>query len=241
MSDNELSSRFINAYNELSEYMEAYLHLREHRSHVQMLGIMSKKNHTIKSNYDELRTFANLRNIIVHDSTSRYNPIANPHMEAVQRYEQILSEITNPDTAYSAATKSNNLIFAHPNMRLIECITNMHNKNFSYMPVIKDNRLIGILSGDSIFTYMRKNQTTTIHKDFRVADLGDSIVEHIDERYCYVKKDTPLNDVVEMYSNDIEDDKRLAAVFVTTTGNIKGKILGMISAWNLIDYMGRED
>ena len=241
MSYSELSNRFVNVYNELSEYMEKELNLKDYRSHVQMLNIMSKKNHTVKTYYDELRTFANLRNIIIHDSTSKYNPIAEPHVEVVERYEYIFNKLRNPPTAYDAATKAKDLVFASLDMRLLDCVKKMHDKNYSYMPVKDDNRFIGVLSGDSIFTYMRKNSTTTIHDNLKIADLGDSIREHIDERYCHVSKDTPLSQIIDMYSNDIQEGRRLGAVFVTATGSSDEKIMGMISAWNLIDYIGKED
>ena len=61
MSYSSQSTRFVSIYNELSEFMEKELHEKDFRSHVQMLNIMAKKNHIIKANYDELRTFANLR------------------------------------------------------------------------------------------------------------------------------------------------------------------------------------
>ena len=241
MSYSELSNRFVNVYNELSEYMEKQLKLKDYRSHVQMLNIMSKKSHIVKNNYDELRTFANLRNIIVHDSTSKYNPIAEPNKEVVDRYEHIFNKLKNPPTAYDVATKSNDLVFAQPNMKLIDCIKQMHDKNYSYMPVMDKNNLVGVLSGDSIFTHMRKNYTITISNDFKVEDLGDSLVDPMDERFCYVSKNTLLDEVIDMYSRDIEEGKRLGAVLVTETGNSKQKIIGMISAWDLIDYIGKED
>ena len=50
-----------------------------------------------------------------------------------------------------------------------------------------------------------------------------------------------LSELTEMYSADIMDGKRLGVVFVTETGDEKQKILGMISAWDLIDYIGKED
>lgn len=238
MTSNELSSRLINIYNELSEYMGKLLNERDYKSHVQMLNILSKKHHMIKAYYDELRLIANLRNIIVHDSTSKYNPIAEPHKEIVDRYEYIFSRIKNPPIAIAIATKSKHLIFAKQETKVKTCIKRMHEKNISYMPIIKDDQLIGVLSGDCIFTYMRKNHTTTIHEEFTIGDLGDSIFYHIDERFSFVSKGTPLHQIVEMFANDIQDGKRLGAVFVTQSGSKKEKILGMISAWDVIDYIG---
>lgn len=241
MSYSELSNRFINTYNELSEYMEKYLNYKDYRSHTQMLNIMSKKNHTVRTYYDELRTFANLRNIIVHDSTSKYNPIADPHIEVVQRYESILKELKDPPTAFGMSTKAKDLVFASPNMRLKECIKIMHDKDFTYMPISQSMQLVGVLSGDSVFTYMRKNQTTTVHDDFRIKDLGDAIKTHMDERYSFVSKNTSLIDVTQMYVNDIQDGKRLGAVFVTEHGREDERILGMISAWDLIEHIRKDN
>jgi len=241
MSDSSPSAKFVSIYNELSEYMEKELNEKNFRSHVQMLNIMSKKNHIIKSNYDELRTFANLRNIIVHDSTGSYNPIAEPHPEVVKRYQHILNQLINPPTALSICTKAADMFFAHPNMKLIDCIKKMHDRNFSYIPVCMNEKLIGVLSGDSIFTYMRRNSTTSIHEEFRIRDLGDSIKDHIDERYCFVNKDLSLGEITSMYINDIKDGKRLGAVFVTETGSENEKIMGMISAWGLIDFIGKDE
>jgi len=123
----------------------------------------------------------------------------------------------------------------------MDCIIKMHEKNFSYLPVCEDDKLIGVLSGDSIFTYMRENSIITIHENFTVGELKDCIRNHIDERYSFVARETPISEIVEMYSNDIQDGKRLGAVFVTATGGKHEKILGMISAWDLIEYIGKEE
>ena len=153
----------------------------------------------------------------------------------------ILNQLINPPTAFSMCTKAKDMFFAYLDMRLIDCVKKMHDYNYSYMPVRSKDKTVGVLSGDSVFTYMRKNATTTIHKNFLISDLGDSIKNHIDERYSFVEKNMPLHEIVDMYTNDIQDGKRLGAVFVTKTGNENEKILGMISAWDLIDYIGREE
>jgi len=241
MAEEKLSTQFVNIYNELSEEMEKMLKEKSFHSHVQLLNILSKKNHVIKTNYDELRTFANVRNMIVHDSTGSYNPIVEPHPEAVRRYERILNKLKNTPTALSISTKAEQMFFASPDMLLIDCVKVMHDKNYSYIPVCENDKFSGVLSGDSIFTYMRRNTTAAVGSGLKIKDLGDSIKEHIDERYCFVAKDMLLSELTEMYSADIMDGKRLGVVFVTETGDEKQKILGMISAWDLIDYIGKED
>lgn len=237
MTDNSLSTRFINTYNEFTEHMEDVLNLHDYKTHVQMLNILSRKNHTVHHYYDELRLFASLRNTIIHDSTSKYNPIAIPHEEVVKRYESIFHQIKDPPTALDICVKSKNLAFARLDHRVKDCIVKMHDKDFSYMPVIDNNQVVGVFSGDCIFTYMRKNHTTIVNDKFLIRDLGDSIHidNHIDERFEFIGKNTSLGEIINKFSNTMIGSKRLAVIFVTHNGNNNEKILGMISAWNVID------
>ncbi len=154
--------------------MEKVLNVHDYRSHVQMLSILRKKNKTVAKFYDELRLFANLRNLIVHDSTSKYNPIAEPHEEVVERYEHIYRRIKNPPNAMDVCIESNDLIFARLEDKVLDCIKKMHDQDISYIPVIDKHKVVGVFSGDCIFTYLRNNETTLIDSNFTIADLGDS-------------------------------------------------------------------
>lgn len=237
MSNTSLSDRFINTYNELTEHMEKILNIHDYKSHVQMLSILNRKNQTVAKFYDELRLFANLRNTIVHDSTSRYNPIAEPHKEAVERYEYIYNRIKNPPTALDICIRAKDLIFASLDDRVIDCIKKMHENDISYIPIIDKNTIVGVFSGDAVFTYMRNNKTTVIDSNFTIMDLGEciSLDKHIDERFEYVRKFTKLDDIVYMFSQSIKGSKRLGVIFVTENGRPHEKVLGMISPHNVIE------
>lgn len=60
--------------------------------------------------------------------------------------------------------------------------------------------------------------------------------KHESEYFAFVSKDALLIDVEEIFKDGLKDNKRIATVFITETGNEKEKLLGLITAWDLAGY-----
>lgn len=236
--DTSLSTRFLDAYNELDDYMKKILDVKRHDSHSNMLYKL-KKNNLFKIHYEDFKSYAELRNAIVHEWNAEHNPIAEPHLFIVERYERLVKEVKNPKNSLHISTKIQKIEYLKLTDSVIDAIEIMHQKKYSYMPVMEDDTIIGIFSENSLFTYLYHKKALKIDRDDTIADFAECIKldNHMSERFEFVARDLPAVDVASMFSKDVVNDKRLGAVFVTHNGKPDEKILGMISSWDIIDFV----
>lgn len=75
-----------------------------------------------------------------------------------------------------------------------------------------------------------KDSQISLFKDFIDIDKNEN------EYYSFVKKNTLLIEIEEMFQKEFKDNKRLAVVFITETGKKTEKLLGLITVWDLAGY-----
>ena len=57
---------------------------------------------------------------------------------------------------------------------------------------------------------------------------------HENERFLFMTKDATIFKVRNEFEKRSQRSKRLAAVFITDNGSIGGRILGMLTPWDII-------
>lgn len=236
---NDLSTRFIHAYNELDAYMDRKLNNDRYISHTELLKRMGRYNKVIANNMDELKAYARLRNAIVHESNNHVNPIAEPHVKVVEHYERIVQSVIQPKRALDMATKRAQMHVAHLDMKIIDAVRLMTKHQISHLPILDGQQLVGVFSENSIFTFMSKNPGRVFSEDWPIRSLKGSYERnhHLSERFEFVSKECIDLDIIALFARDLDQGKRLAAVFVTSTGEPNEPIQGMISSWDVFEYM----
>jgi predicted transcriptional regulator len=122
---------------------------------------------------------------------------------------------------------------------MLDVMHMMREKGYSYVPIVEHGVVEGVFSENSLFTYFISENKLSLDNHCTIDDLDGCIAlhNHMSERFEFVPRDMPAVDVVEMFSKDMMGGKRLAAVFVTQNGKADEKMLGMISSWDVIDFV----
>lgn len=95
------SQKFLAIYNELDDFMRQDLNAEHYVGHSDLIYRMIKKGNTVFDYYyQDLKSFARLRNAIVHNPDKRVaDPIAEPHDDCVRRYQELLDKVVRPELA----------------------------------------------------------------------------------------------------------------------------------------------
>ena len=103
MNGADLTDRFLNAYRQAQESLEA----QDHRKY-KGLGeaIRDSKNPVVRQNRRTLERLADLRNVIQHSDYVNGQPIATPRLNAVENMERLAESIRNPLTVSRVMVKN---------------------------------------------------------------------------------------------------------------------------------------
>lgn len=90
------SDRFLTAFNRIDHSMREIAGAKDFMPFYRLIDLAKKKSPLVRKYEDDLRSYADLRNAIVHNRTSMEYVIAEPHIEVVEKIEHIDEVLTRP-------------------------------------------------------------------------------------------------------------------------------------------------
>lgn len=236
----DLSEKFIKIYNELDDFIRKKFNAEDYEDHSSLLRRISAQDKLISSFYKDLKMFSQIRNLMVHNPyKDKAKQLISPDPYIVQMYEDILKKIIAPQKALSIAVKREQIYTTTLKGNVLEVMKTMNDKTYTHVPVIEDERMIGIFSENTILSYLVHHKDSIITNDLLVEEFKDFIPldKHGSEIFEFVGRNTLLSDVEEIFKTGLEKRNRVAVVFITESGKQTEKLLGMITAW---DVAGKE-
>lgn len=236
------SHKFISIYNELDKFMRKYLNENNEIPNSVLIKEMAKINKVFYKNKDDLLEFSRLRNAIVHNPNKKdADPIAEPHEFIVKKFQNIKNIVISPPIALKAiAIKAQDIFTAKMNDNAFEVMKKMNENTFTHVPIIESNKLIGVFSENTIFSFIVKNEEVIIDKDYLIKDFAEFIPNesHVSEYFEFVPREALVVDIEDIFRKGLNGRKRIAAIFITETGKQNESLLGLITAWDLAGYIG---
>lgn len=227
---------FIRIYNELDKEIKKLLNLDNHTSHMKALDILSKKNEIIARNLNVLKQYARLRNCIVHDTVSGVEgPIAVPLQDVVERYNNILNRFKNPLTVYDICTHRSKMLVASPNSLITDVMQAMENLLISRVPIIENEKVMGVFNGNVLIYYLASLKECTVSNNTVMDKLREftKLDCHRKEQFDFVDKTLNVYDAEKYLKKRNENEHKLVALFITSDGTRQGKLLGLLTEWDL--------
>ncbi|WP_249745555.1 CBS domain-containing protein [Mesobacillus boroniphilus] len=229
----EQSGKFETAFNRIHKALKEMVKGTDSDAFVELL-YSGYKNHSLVRKYkSELHQFAKLRNAIVHERVNADYYIAEPHIEVVERIEEIAREFEKPQTALSIATCP--VFYYYEDAYLKDVLKVINKFDFTRFPVYdKDDKYIALLTSTEIIQWMAKHfSDSVVHfEDVRVKEL---LTKGKNYFVTFVDEDASLYHIEELFERYHTRGKKLQAVIITETGDRHGKPIGVITPWDLLD------
>ncbi len=229
---------FIQIYNDLDREMRKLLNLDKRISHMKVLDILSKKNDFIARNIDSLKQYARLRNCLVHDTISGIQePIAVPVQEVVEKYRSILNRLKNPLTVYDICTHRSKMLVATPNSIVLDVMRSMEKLLISRVPIIENEKVIGVFNGNVLIYYLASKEKCSILNGATMNEMAQftNLHAHRKEEFDFVHKNLNLYDAEKFFKKRNKNNHKLIALFITSDGTREGRLLGLITEWDLFN------
>lgn len=227
------STEFLGTYNELDEYLRRKLNVDDNVPHRTLIERMAKKDKILEKFKDDLIDCAKLRNAIIHNPYKNIaDPIAEPHDYIVVKYRDMKDRIINPPRALDIAVLSKQIFSASLDSNAIDIMYTMNKNTYTHVPILKENKVVGVFSQFTVFSYLVQNEEPCLRRDMKIRDFGDFIPleNHPGEYFRFVHKNTLVVEVEEMFQMRLNGKKkRLGIIFITENGNQDERILGIIT------------
>lgn len=222
------SEKFIDIYNNIDSYLKKSDNYESYVNYAQK--IKNSKNKVVQRFKDELLSFGELRNAIVHNPKIGNKAIAEPHGNAVLRISELYDKISNPKKVIPEFQFS--VLGAKKEEFINDIIVKMKKSSFSQFPVFDDNENVcELINNNTISRWlsskMEENGTVMID-NVKVGDLLPEI--EFSKNYKFVARNTSIYEAYDLFIRQINKKQRnLDCLFITHSGKTNEKILGLIT------------
>lgn len=189
---------------------------------------------------EELELFREMRNLLSHHANVNGEPPILPSNGSLEKLKEILEFAKNPPIALSAATPAKDLCTATVSTCAKELISLMEERGYSHIPVLNSNGVMtGVFSVGTLFAFSKAYPSRSID-GVCLSDIKELLPphSHTTEKFVFCTSDASLYELKNHFAYTGPSHRRVAAIFVTTNGKESGRLLGMITPWDLIRAEG---
>ena len=222
---------FLNGYKMLEDLLEDRYADRPRRySSVMMEFIHSPEGDGWREKADLCRE---IRNLMTHTADIAGESVVTPAQGVVDALNEILEYVRRPPLALDYATAREDILRVSGGDLVLPVMRAMHKRGFSHVPVMRGDVMTGVFSVSTIFSSIILRDEP-VNEQTRVRDFDEllPIDRHMAEQFVFLGRDATLNEARLAF--DRTDRKRTAAVFITEDGTPSGRLLGMITPWDVL-------
>ena len=184
------SEIFLDIYNKIDDYLKRSDNYDSHVNFAQK--VKNTKNKVAQRYKDDLLSFGELRNAIVHYPKIDNKAIAEPHEKTVSQISELYEKISNPKKVIPKFQSQ--VLGAKKDDFINEILVEMKKQSFSQFPVFDDKENVcELINNNTISRWLSsqldENGTITI-ENVKVADLLSEI--EFKENYKFVSRNTSI-------------------------------------------------
>lgn len=228
---------FLNLYKMLEETLEERYARRDRRfSSVVMEFMNSAEGEAWREKMDLCRE---IRNLMSHTPDVGGEPVITPAQGVVDTLRDILNYVRQPPMAIDYATPTDKILKTSLGEKALPLMRAMSKRGFSHVPVMHGDGMIGVFSVSTVFSNAILRETT-LNEETRIRDFEEilPVDRHTGEQFRFIGEETTLPEAQAAFDMGGERRRRMAALFITRGGRTDGKLLGMLTPWDVLKERG---
>lgn len=188
-----------------------------------------EKSKLVRSLYDELRIFVDIRNILEHNIDSR-KAIEIPESTVI-RIKKVYETLTNPPNVLEFINRG--VSYCQKTDQIDVVLKAMVDNDFSQVPVLDKETFYGLLTTNTIARWLGKE---LLDFEMVISETNvDKVMQHSEnlKNYKFVSRKANLFEIVEIFAKETESKDFFDAILISETGKENQKILGIITKSDL--------
>jgi predicted transcriptional regulator len=225
------SEKFLTAFTKIEKQLKSRLNNRRDIGFTRSVKILRSSNAIVRRYNEDLLSFAELRNAIVHNKIDMAYAIAEPHDSIVERIERIEKELTHPTLVGSIFSKK--VYTFQETDSLADMLVMFREKDLSKFPIYEKDIFKGLLTQKGIAKWLANNDGDP-HLASKTS-IGEVLPFEGEENYKFIAGKASVYRAVELFREQVGIGKRMEALLITKTGMPREKLAGIITAWDILD------
>lgn len=221
------SDRFLTAFNRIDHTLRDIIGAKDFIPFYRLVDQAKKKSPLVKRYEDDLRSYADLRNAIVHHRTSIDFVIAEPHVHVVERIEHIDEALAKPKLVGQLFRKR--VLSFQITDSLQHTLKVIRKRKFTQFPVYEGNEFQGLITTVGITNWLA---TSIIGPRLpkHIPTLHDILQHEKNEvNYKFISRYITIYEAEEIFKQGVERGRRFEALLITEHGKPHQKLIGIIT------------
>jgi len=198
-----------------------------------LFRIRGRKENPIIANpayFDVLQQAAQLRNIIVHN-----DDIADPTDEFLAKFKGVVKLITTPERVDKVMIPLFSIKKCTSENTIDEVMNLMEQSGYSKIPVIQNNRLIGVFTEKAFYYYLALLPDQAVSRRMKVKELLEAIDLDGDPApyFDFIARAADVFQALRRFRRDFKEKNKLEMLFVTENGQKHELVLGILTLKDL--------
>lgn len=230
---------FLNLYKTLEELLtEKYGKTSSGWGSVVVQFMNDKEGRKYKEQLDLCRE---IRNLLSHHPDINGESVIQPSQAMLDFLNEVIEFVKRPPRALDFATPFEEILKANLSQKIMPLMKKMERRGFSHVPILDSGEFVGVYSVSTLFMYILDNKILAPNYDMEIRDFIDYIPLdiHTTERYAFLPKYATVVQAQSMFEQPSKRSKRLAAIFITDNGDRNGRLLGMLTPWDVLRGEGK--
>lgn len=228
------SDYYLVSFNTIDKFLRGRVNSPNYIPFYRVVDLASEKNAAVRRYKDDLKEFANLRNAIVHERTDVTYVIAEPHDETVKKIQYIQNEVCKPQAVIPLFTRE--VIKFTIDDTLVDLLKTIKKYHYTQFPIYDANRFVGLLTENGITRWLTQGVD---HGSISLSEIKLSDVfqfEREKNNFVFISKETDIYETQEIFKNMLDKSgPKLDAVLITYSGKQDEELIGIITAWDMIN------
>lgn len=223
------SDRFLTAFNRIDHTLRDIVEAKDFMPFYRLVDQARKKSPLVRKYEDDLRSYADLRNAIVHHRTSTEFVIAEPHLQIVEKIERIDEVLAKPKLVGQLFRKR--VMTFQISDSLNHTLKVIRKRKYTQFPVYDGNIFKGLITTVGITNWLATSMSGS-HLPKQVPTLQD-ILQHeknaASANYKFISRYITIYEAEEIFKQGVERGRRFEALLITEHGKPHQKLIGIVT------------
>jgi hypothetical protein len=189
---------------------------------------------------DDIVYCQDVRNFLQHRIKVNNSFSVEPSEQMIHFIEMLIERINKRPHCMDIAIKFANVCWKSYSDGVKGAMTEMRAKLFTHLPIMEDNRVVGVFDENSIFNYIADNEIVGIDASLKFSDIKKYLsLENRDmEVFTFSKSTLYVDELCLEFEKKFKKGQRLGVAFLTASGKASEPLLAMLTPW---DMLGNEE
>ncbi len=229
---NGRTDEFLDLYRQLEALTREAYGLSESQSPVKFLAERAE----FRSVRTELDYCREVRNLLSHNPKLNDRYAVEPSTELIRLLERTVRQVRNPLRVEKIAVGRDRILCRTMDDLILPAMREMSVHVYSRIPILKNGAVCGVFSENTLLNYLIDRETVRLDENARFSDIRDylGLDANRSESYRFVSRRLPAWSAAELFEKALDRADRIGMLFVTQSGKPSEKLLGILTAWDVV-------